>query len=73
MTPVVCTLLVCVSLIICVVYICNTISELHFKEPELVRDETLQSKLDEQATKEIVPVFDDVVRTVQNLLGGDDE
>lgn len=74
MTAVICCIVIGVVLYFCVNEVCETVLEIHHKD--LVRSDDafdMQTELDDEAQKDKVPTFDDVLRNVNNLLGGDDD
>lgn len=73
MTAVLCCIVIGVALYFCVNEVCETVLEVHRKEPVQKDFLSIQDELDDEAQKETVPTFDDVLRNVNNLLGGDDD
>lgn len=73
MTEVICCIVIGTVLYFCVHDVCETILEVH--KPAEVKDDffNIQNDLDEASKKESLPTFDDVLRSVNNLLGGDDD
>lgn len=67
-----CVLLVCLTVIYCVNTVCDTVIKTYESEELDLFDEDEQDDIDEEASKTPYPAFDDVVQTVQELLGGDD-
>lgn len=73
MTAVICCIVIGVTLYLCVHDVCETILEVNRKEPLKEEYFSLQKELDDEAQKETVPTFDDVLHNVNRLLGGDDD
>ena len=73
MTAVLCCIVIGVALYFCVNEVCETVLEVHRKEPVQEDFLSIQDELDDEISKETVPTFDDVLRNVNNLLGGDDD
>lgn len=74
MTAVLCCIVIGVALYFCVNNVCETILEIHNKDSLRSSDAfDMQAALDDEAQKEQVPTFDDVLRNVNNMLGGDDD
>ena len=73
MTAVLCCIVIGVTLYLCVNEVCDTILETHRKEPVQESSLSIQDALDDEIQKTPVPTFDDVLRNVNNLLGGDDD
>lgn len=73
MTTVLCCIVIGVALYFCVNEVCDTILEVHRKEPVQKDFLSIQDALDDEISKETVPTFDDVLRNVNSLLGGDDD
>ena len=72
MTAVLCCIVIGVVLYLCVHNVCDTILEVH--KPTQVKDDlfNIQDELDDETQKKPLPTFDDVLRNVNSLLGGDD-
>lgn len=73
MTAVLCCIVIGVTLYLCVNEVCDTILETHRKDPVQEGFLSIQDALDDEISKETVPTFDDVLRNVNSLLGGDDD
>lgn len=73
MTAVLCCIVIGVTLYLCVNEVCDTILETHRKEPVQEGFLSIQKELDDEIQKTPVPTFDDVLRNVNNFLGGDDD
>ena len=73
MTEVVCCTVIGVILYLCVCRVCETILKTH--KPTHDTDELfdIQTTLDDVSKKELLPTFDDVLRNVNSILGGDDD
>lgn len=73
MTAVLCCVVIGVALYFCVNEVCDTVLEVHRKEPVKEEFLSIQKELDDEISKETVPTFDDVLHNVNRLLGGDDD
>lgn len=73
MTAILCCIVIGVTLYLCVRQVCETILKAH--KPAYVTDELsdIQTTLDDESQKEVLPTFDDVLRNVNSMLGGDDD
>lgn len=71
MTAVICCIVIGAALYFSVHDVCETIIEVHHKEPLKEDFLSIQKDLDDALQKEPTPTFDDVLRNVNSLLGGD--
>lgn len=73
MTAVLCCIVIGVTLCLCVHRVCDTVLKVH--QSTHVTDELsgIQTTLDDETKKESLPTFDDVLRNVNSMLGGDDD
>lgn len=73
MTAVICCIVIGTVLYLSVHDVCETIIEVHRKEPVREDFNSIQTEIDDETQKEKLPTFDDVLRSVNDLLGGDDD
>lgn len=73
MTALLCCIFIGVTLYCCVYRICATVLEIHESTHTTDELSDIQTTLDDESKKELLPTFDDVLRNVNSMLGGDDD
>lgn len=73
MTALLCCIFIGVTLYGCVYRICATVLKIHESTHATDGLSDIQNTLDDESKKELLPTFDDVLRNVNSMLGGDDD
>lgn len=73
MTALLCCIFISVALYTCVYRICDTVLKIHQSTHATDELSDIQTTLDDESKKELLPTFDDVLRNVNSMLGGDDD
>lgn len=68
-----CVWSVCVTAVLCVYKICDTLAKSNTVTVNHSTDEKAQELLDDESAKETQVTFDEVLATVRDLLGGDED
>lgn len=73
MILVVCVVLVCITVFASVVTVCNTVETINTPDNPPVEHQVKQETLDDDALRDKIPTFDELLNSVNSLIGGDND